>query len=63
MRHFNGIELRVAPLTCVVHHRHVLCTMVHKGDLNLFLVEVDMRWKTISCIMMKCVLAIPVWVH
>ena len=26
-------ELRCAPLTCIVHHQAVLCTMVHKVDL------------------------------
>ncbi len=25
------------PLTCIVHHRPALCTMVHKGDLTIFL--------------------------
>ena len=33
VHHLVGTGLCCAPPTCVVHHRAVLCTMVHKGDL------------------------------
>ena len=32
VHHFNGIELRLAPSTCIVHHWYVLCTILHKAD-------------------------------
>ncbi len=32
VHHFNGTGLRCAPLTCIVHHRPELCTIVHTGD-------------------------------
>ena len=33
VHYLNSKGLCCAPLTCVVHHRLVFCTMVHKGDL------------------------------
>ncbi len=32
VHHCNSIELHYAPLTCIVHHWPVMCTVVHKGD-------------------------------
>ena len=33
VHHLNSAELLCAALTSIVHHRSVLCPMVHKGDL------------------------------
>ena len=32
VHHLNGTGLCYAPLTCIVHDRPAMCTMMHKGD-------------------------------
>ena len=43
------IDLRCAPLTCLVHHRPALCTIVHKGDQIFAVVQKSYASVCLDC--------------